>query len=74
MAGAQLADALQVAVGRDQDAVSARHRLEDECRDGVRPLVLDHLLEIGQMLIDWLRLLASPTPGVQDPDHARDAP
>ena len=37
--GAELAHALQVAVGRDEDAVGADHGLDDEGGDGLRPLV-----------------------------------
>ena len=48
VARAQLAHALQVAVGRDQDAVRAGDRLDDERRDRVRPLQLDRLLEQSQ--------------------------
>ena len=42
---ANLADRLQVAVGRDDDPVRPGHGLEDHGRDGVRPFVLEDLLE-----------------------------
>ena len=48
---AQRADALHVAVGRDQDAVGARHGLEDERRDRLRAFELDDLLEVAQRLL-----------------------
>ena len=43
---AERAHALQVAVGRNEDAVGAGHRLEDERRDRLRPFELDDLLEV----------------------------
>jgi hypothetical protein len=40
-----LANALEVAVRRDEDSISAGDRLEYECGDGRRALQLDRLLE-----------------------------
>ena len=45
---AERAHALHVAVGRNEDAVGAGHRLEDERGDRVRTFELDHLFEIAQ--------------------------
>ncbi len=46
VAVADLADRPQVAVGRHEDAVRPRHRLHEDGGDGVRPLVLQDLLEV----------------------------
>ncbi len=45
---AEVADALEVAVRRDEDAVGAGHRLEEEGRDVLRPFELDDLFDIGE--------------------------
>ncbi len=52
---AQLADALRVAVRRDQDPVGARDRLEDERRNRRRTLELDRLLELRQCNLGRVR-------------------
>ena len=46
VAVADLANALQVAVGRHDDAVRAGDGLEDDRRDGVRTFVLENLLQM----------------------------
>ena len=70
---ADLAHALQVPVGRDEDAVRAGHRLEDEGRDGLRPLELDDLLEVRECLLarcpvpramPWYGSVTRMTPGM----------
>ncbi len=71
---ADLADALDVAVRRDQDAVRPDDRLEEDRRDRVGALVADHVLEALQALRDRARLLLAPAVGVRvahDPDEAR---
>ena len=70
---AQGADALDVAVGRDQDPVRAHDRLEEDGRDRVRPLVHDHVLEALQALGDRPRLLLAPAVGVRIAHHTHDA-
>src|SRR5205085_9113399 len=44
----QLAHALEVAIGRDQDAVGAGYRLEEEAGDRLGPFQPDRLLELAQ--------------------------
>ena len=43
---AQIADALQIAGRRHQDAIGADNRLEDDGRDRLRPLGQDHLAQV----------------------------
>jgi hypothetical protein len=69
VARAEITDALQVPLGRDQDAVRAGHRLEDERRDRLGPLELEGLLEQAERrrgVVDWV---LGPVPGVQ---HVHD--
>ena len=71
---ADLADALDVAVGRDQDPVRPDDRLEEHRGDRVGTLVDDHVLEALEALGDRPRLLLAPAVGVRiadDPDDAR---
>ena len=48
---AQCADALHVAVRRNEDPVGAGDRFENERRDRLRPLELDDFLEIAQRFL-----------------------
>src|SRR5207249_7017276 len=70
---AQLADTLDVTVGRDEDAVRAHDRLEEDRRDRVRALVADDVLEAAQALLDRARLLLAPAMGVRVADDADEA-
>ena len=74
---AGLADRLQIAVGRDDDAVRADDRLEDDGGDGMRPLVLEDLLEVRPARADGARIGmaggAAVGVGVEHPHDARDA-
>ena len=56
VAVADLADRLQVAVGRDDDPVRAGDRLEDDGGDGVRALVHEDLLEVRAAGADRARI------------------
>ena len=47
----EIADTLQIAIGWDEDPVGAGHRLQDERRNGLRPLELDRLLQLGKGLL-----------------------
>ncbi len=69
---ADLAHALQVAVGRDQDPVRADDRLQEDGRDRVRPLVLDDVLEALQALGHRPRVPLPPAVRVGVADHAVD--
>src|SRR5207249_12180813 len=60
VAVAQRPHALEVFVGRDEDAVGAGDGLEQEGGDRRWDLELDHLLEVGQGLLD-------PVPAALDP-------
>ncbi len=53
---ADLADRLQIAVGRDDHPVRAGDRLEDHGSDGVRALVLEDLLEVRAAGADRARI------------------
>ena len=71
---AHLAHALQVAVGRDEDAVGPDHGLDDERRDGLRALVDDdHALGLAQQLVDRPRPSLAPRLRVGHADDAPDA-
>ena len=71
---ADLADRLQVAVGRDDDPVRADDRLEDHGGDGVRALVLEDLLEVRPAGADRARvgMAGGAAVGVRV-EHAHDA-
>ena len=56
VAVADLADRLQIAVGGHDDAVGAGDRLEDDGSHGVRPLVLENLLQMGAAGAYWARV------------------
>ena len=74
VAVADLADALEVAVGRDEDPVRADDRLEDEGRDRVRALEHDDLLEVCEGCADRVAVRAAPAVrvrGADDAGHAR---
>ena len=70
---AQRAHALQVAVGRNEDAVGAADGLEDERRDVFRALELDDFLEIGQRLRRGVPSALQPVIRVEHMNHARNA-
>ena len=67
---AELANALDVAVRRNEDAVGADDGLEEDRRDRVRSLVHDHVLETAEALLDRPRLALAPAMRVGIPDHA----
>ena len=71
---ADLADRLQVAVGRDDDPVRPGDRLEDHGGDGVRALVLEDLLEVRRAGADRARvgMAGRAAVGVRV-EHAHDA-
>ena len=72
--GAELAHALQVAIRRDQDAVRAGHRLEDERGDRLGALEHDLLLEPIERLLGGVLGPIRPAVGVEDahdPRHGR---
>ena len=72
---AQLPDALQVPVGRDQDAVRAGHRLQDERRDRLRSLELDRLLEQLERRLGVVEPALRAVIGIEhvhDAGHRRD--
>ena len=73
VAVADLADAGDVAVRRDEDAVGAHDRLEEDGRDGPGALVADDVLEALQGLTDRSRLGLAPAVGVRIADDADDA-
>jgi hypothetical protein len=50
----QRADAREVAVGRDEDAVGADDRLEHDRRDGVRALDHEHVREVLERALAFL--------------------
>ena len=72
VAVADLADALEVPVGRDEDAVRADDGLEEDRGDGVRALVADDVLEALQGFLHGTGFRLSPAVGVRVPDDADD--
>ena len=70
MARADLAHALQVAVGRDEDAVGARHGFEDERGDRRRPLEPDGFLQLLQRGAGGLGAPLDTVVGVEHVDDA----
>ena len=70
---ADVAHALHVAVGRDEDAVGADDGLEDEAGDVLRPLVHDHFFELAQRHVDGLGIRLAPLVEVGCTDDAADA-
>ena len=73
MSVADLAQALHVAVGRDEDPVRADDGLHDDRGDGLRALVHQDVLGRLQDLADRIRVLLSPAVEIRDADDARDA-
>ena len=74
VAVADLAHTLEIAVRRDEDAVGAHHRLEDEAGDGVAALVHDHVFQLTQRHVHRLGLRATPlvrVGGTVDARYAR---
>ena len=63
----------EVAVGRDEDAVRADDRLEEDGRDRLRPFVADDVLEALQALLDRSRLRLPPAMRVRIADDADEA-
>ena len=78
VAVADLADRLQVAVGRQDDPVRPGDRLEDDRRDRVRALVLEDLLEVRRARADRARIgvarRAAVRVRVEHPHDARPCP
>ena len=70
VAVAQLAHALDVAIGRDQDAVRPDDRLEEHGGDRVRPLVADDVLEALQRLRHGTGFCLSPAMRIGVADDA----
>src|SRR5262245_2715333 len=62
---AELAHALQVAAGWDQDAIGARHGLEDECGDRVRALEGDRLVQVRERRVGVLEPTLRPVVRVE---------
>jgi hypothetical protein len=73
VARADLADALEVAVRRDQDPIGAHDGLEEDGRDRVGALVADDVLEALEALLDRARLLLAPAVGVRVAHDAHEA-
>jgi hypothetical protein len=73
VAVAEGAHPLEVAVGRDQDAVGAGDRLEDERRDGCWALELDGLLQVGQRRLRVVERAERAVVRVEHVDHADQA-
>jgi hypothetical protein len=48
--------ALQVAFRRNNDPISAGHRFEKHCCDGLRAFILDDLLQVVEVILAKLRL------------------
>ena len=71
VAVADLAHALDVAVGRDEDAVGADDGLEEDRGDRARALVPDHVLEALERLRDRTRLGLAPAVRVRVADRRR---
>ena len=69
---AQVTDALEVAVGRDEDPVRPHDRLEEDRRDRVRALVADDILETLERLGRGQRLLLTPAMRVRVADHTHE--
>ena len=65
--------ALQIAVGRDEDAVGAGHGLENERGDRVRTLELDHFLERRERRPRSVPSALDAVVRVQDVDDAGNA-
>ena len=70
MLRAQLAHPLHVAIGRHQHAVGARHRFEDERRDRLRSLELDHFVQHRQRLLGRVPAARDAVVGIE---HVHDA-
>ena len=71
---AHLADRPEVAVGRDDDPVRPRHRLEDHRGDGVRAFVLQDLLEVRRAGAHGARIGMTGGAAVRvRVEHAHDA-
>src|SRR5438552_13289702 len=70
MAVAELAHALQITVCRAKDAVGADDWLEYEGGDGLRPLELDRLLEVGERLFHRVPSALDAVIGVEHVHHA----
>src|SRR3954471_5113470 len=70
VAVADLADALDVPVRRDEDAVRPDDRLEEYRGDRLRTLVPDHVLETLEALLDGPWLLLTPAVRVRVADDA----
>ena len=68
----QRPDALDVAVGRDEDAVRADDRLEEDRGDGVRAFVADDVLEALQGFGRRPRLLLAPAVRVRIADDTHE--
>ncbi len=67
---AELANALNVPVGRNQDAVGSHHGLEKYRGDRVRSLVHDHVLETAKALLDGPGFALAPAMRIGIPHHA----
>ena len=70
---AERTDALQVSVGWNEDAVGARHRLEEERRDRLRPLELNDLFEVGEREIHRVPAALDAVIRIRNVDDARNA-
>ncbi len=70
---AELADALDVAVRWNQDAVGADDGLEEDGRDGVRSLVTDHVLETLKAFCHGSRFVLTPAMRIGIPDNADES-
>ena len=70
VAVAQRPHALEVSVGRDQDAVGAGDGLEQEGGDRRRTLELDRLVEVGQRRLDRVPAALDAVVRVQDVNDA----
>ena len=70
---AELAHALHVAVGRNEDAVGADDRLKDERGDGVRAFELDGLFDHGERGFGGLPSALDAVIRIEHADDARNA-
>ena len=70
---AQPADALQVAVGRDEHAVGAAHGLQKERGNRLRTFQFDDLLEHCQRLFRRVRSALEAVIGIEDVNDAGDS-